>query len=551
MKIKELLVLLLLLTPAVLGLLHPGFFGASDDLHIAWLQQMEKTISLGQIPPRYVPDLSYGFGYPLFNFVFPLPFYLGEIFRLVGFSFTYSIKALFVVSLLGSGVAMFLLAKKLSNSLTGIAAAVLYVYTPYRSNDVYNRGALGESLAFIFMPLIIYAFVGLSQSKGFREMWRWVAIGGLSISGLILTHNIVSYMFLPLVFILGIFLFRKSLMRLLLVFLTGLLGSMYFWFPALVDSKLMHYETVFNFIDHFPTIRQLLTPYWGYGASVAGSYDTMSFFMGEVNILVIVLSFGFFLFSYKRLVARERLWWWWNMLIIGVSMVMMNYRSSYLWDHLPLIAYFQFPWRFLTVVTFATALLVVFISKFRFSRIIALLIIFLSIGLNYSRFEPHDYLLRNDDYFLGRYIPVPDPSELYKSLGEEYLRLPSTTKIRPLMLYPRIFPQNESIKVTELDSLTSIITTDSGIPMQLNYNKYNFPGWRGTIDGKLLPLTSGPPFGQIQFFVPSGTHTIRISFGETPLKVFFDIVSFGVMTGSLWYLVVEQRRRRKQVVLPN
>ena len=551
MKIKELLVLLLLLTPAVLGLLHPGFFGASDDLHIAWLQQMEKTISLGQIPPRYVPDLSYGFGYPLFNFVFPLPFYLGEIFRLVGFSFTYSIKALFVVSLLGSGVAMFLLAKKLSNSLTGIAAAVLYVYTPYRSNDVYNRGALGESLAFIFMPLIIYAFVGLSQSKGFREMWRWVAIGGLSISGLILTHNIVSYMFLPLVFIVGIFLFRKSLMRLLLVFLTGLLGSMYFWFPALVDSKLMHYETVFNFIDHFPTIRQLLTPYWGYGASVAGSYDTMSFFMGEVNILVIVLSFGFFLFSYKRLVARERLWWWWNMLIIGVSMVMMNYRSSYLWDHLPLIAYFQFPWRFLTVVTFATALLVVFISKFRFSRIIALLIIFLSIGLNYSRFEPHDYLLRNDDYFLGRYIPVPDPSELYKSLGEEYLRLPSTTKIRPLMLYPRIFPQNESIKVTELDSLTSIITTDSGIPMQLNYNKYNFPGWRGTIDGKLLPLTSGPPFGQIQFFVPSGTHTIRISFGETPLKVFFDIVSFGVMTGSLWYLVVEQRRRRKQVVLPN
>ena len=551
MKIKELLVLLLLLTPAVRGLLQPGFFGASDDLHIAWLQQMEKTISLGQIPPRYVPDLSYGFGYPLFNFVFPLPFYLGEIFRLVGFSFTYSIKALFVVSLLGSGVAMFLLAKKLSNSLTGIAAAVLYVYTPYRSNDVYNRGALGESLAFIFMPLIIYAFVGLSQSKGFREMWRWVAIGGLSISGLILTHNIVSYMFLPLVFILGIFLFRKSLMRLLLVFLTGLLGSMYFWFPALVDSKLMHYETVFNFIDHFPTIRQLLTPYWGYGASVAGSYDTMSFFMGEVNILVIVLSFGFFLFSYKRLVARERLWWWWNMLIIGVSMVMMNYRSSYLWDHLPLIAYFQFPWRFLTVVTFATALLVVFISKFRFSRIIALLIIFLSIGLNYSRFEPHDYLLRNDDYFLGRYIPVPDPSELYKSLGEEYLRLPSTTKIRPLMLYPRIFPQNESIKVTELDSLTSIITTDSGIPMQLNYNKYNFPGWRGTIDGKLLPLTSGPPFGQIQFFVPSGTHTIRISFGETPLKVFFDIVSFGVMTGSLWYLVVEQRRRRKQVVLPN
>ena len=61
--------------PAVWALLVPGFYGASDDLHIAWLQQMDKIIKMGQIPPRFVPDLSFGFGYPLFNFVFPLPFY--------------------------------------------------------------------------------------------------------------------------------------------------------------------------------------------------------------------------------------------------------------------------------------------------------------------------------------------------------------------------------------------------------------------------------------------------------------------------------------------
>ena len=152
MKIKELLILILLVIPATLSLFKPGFFGASDDMHIAWLQQIDQSIKEGQIPPRYVSDLSFGFGYPLFNFIFPLPYYLGEIFHLVGLSFTYSIKAVFIFSLFASALTMYFLAKKLSGKFIGMAAAVLYTYTPYRSTDIYSRGALGESLAFIFSP---------------------------------------------------------------------------------------------------------------------------------------------------------------------------------------------------------------------------------------------------------------------------------------------------------------------------------------------------------------------------------------------------------------
>ena len=79
--------------PAFWALFVPGFYGASDDIHIAWLYEFHKTAVAGQIPPRFVPDLSFGFGYPLFNFVFPLPFYIGEVFHLLGLSFVDSIKA--------------------------------------------------------------------------------------------------------------------------------------------------------------------------------------------------------------------------------------------------------------------------------------------------------------------------------------------------------------------------------------------------------------------------------------------------------------------------
>src|SRR3972149_4491785 len=94
------LIVLILSLPAIWALFVPGFFGASDDLHIAWLQQMDGAIRAGQFPPRFVPDLSFGFGYPLFNFVFPLPFYIGEALHLIGLSFVDAIKGVFLFSIM-------------------------------------------------------------------------------------------------------------------------------------------------------------------------------------------------------------------------------------------------------------------------------------------------------------------------------------------------------------------------------------------------------------------------------------------------------------------
>ena len=135
MKIKEILILLLLIVPASLALFHPGFFGVSDEMHVGWQQQMSQSIGQGQIPPRYADDLSFDFGYPLFNFISPLPYYLGEMFHLTGLSYVYSIKAIFIFSLFAGALAMYILSRHLSNGIIGMATAVLYTYTPYRSNE--------------------------------------------------------------------------------------------------------------------------------------------------------------------------------------------------------------------------------------------------------------------------------------------------------------------------------------------------------------------------------------------------------------------------------
>src|SRR3989304_7893353 len=69
------------------GLIGKGYFNMHDDLQIMRQLEMEKCFLDRQIPCRWVPDMGYGFGYPLFNFYPPLPYLVGQGIRLLGYSF--------------------------------------------------------------------------------------------------------------------------------------------------------------------------------------------------------------------------------------------------------------------------------------------------------------------------------------------------------------------------------------------------------------------------------------------------------------------------------
>jgi hypothetical protein len=513
-------IILFLSIPAVVALLVPGFYGASDDLHIAWLQQLDATIRTGQFPPRFVPDLSFGFGYPLFNFVFPLPFYIGEIFHLLGLSFVNSVKTVFLLSIPLSAYVMYRFLREHAGEWISLAGAIVYIYTPYRSTDIYIRGAFGEAVAFIFPPLIAWAISKVSKSKD----PKWIGILGLGVAGLILSHNIMAYMFIPFLIVFAFLIgFNK---KILYGFLSGLLISIYFWLPAIVESKLMKYDTVFNFVDHFPTIKQLITPYFGYGASVPGPYDGMSFFLGTVNIALIVTAFILF----KKLNKISI----WALGMIGISVFMMNFRSTLLWQNLPLVPYFQFPWRFLSLTTFATSILVISLDKFRFSKQIGMIIILAVIAINFSYFKPHDFLGRTDEYYLNRYIPVPIASAEYLKTGEEYLRLPKATEKRPTEISPD-------------KNLRSSFEINFNAPKTLDYYKYYFPGWEVKIDGKKIEAYAGKPYGQIEFNVPSGKHKVDIMFKETPFRNALNIISLLslIFIGVIIYDSIQENCERK------
>lgn len=521
----------LLLIPSVWALFVPGFFGASDDLHVAWLFEMDKIIKYGQIPPRFVPDLSFGFGYPLFNFVFPLPFYIGFIFHSLGLSFVDSIKAVFLLSIVLSSVSMYLLFFELTGSkLISLAGSLIYTYTPYRSTDLYVRGAIGECLSFIFFPLVTLSILKLTQSS--KNYLKWIGFGAISIAGLILSHNIATYMFLPFAILLSFVQIlqssnkRNSFIYILMTFFLGFLSSCYFTLPALLDSTFMKYDTVFQFIDHFPTLKQLITPYFGYGASVPGPYDGMSFFIGTINLtLTILFLFLFFKFR-ERLSKQLKTILFWALLVFVISIFFMNYRSSSLWYLIPLMPYFQFPWRFLMMTTFVTPLFLIILKGTKFETFFLKLLIALVLILNASFFKPHDFLGRFDDYYLRKYIPTPQTNKEYLTHQEEYLRLPKATLKRPNKLYPEAeILGGKILNLEKKNDLDMNLTTEETSSSALYINKYMFPGWIAYVDGNLTKVLTNPPLGRISLSLPPGKHSVALKFQETKLKIVWDILS--------------------------
>lgn len=173
---------------AIRPLFVSGFFLMHDDTQPARAHQMAKALSFGQFPVRWVPDLGYGFGYPIFNFYAPLPYYIGGAFHLLGFDLLSATKLMFVFGILLAGVGMYFLVRELAGETAGIVCSVLYMYAPYHAVNIYVRGAVGEFYAYGFLPFLLlgtYMIVKNCNLKG-------VVIASISFSCILLSHNILG-----------------------------------------------------------------------------------------------------------------------------------------------------------------------------------------------------------------------------------------------------------------------------------------------------------------------------------------------------------------------
>jgi len=526
------LIVLILVIPAAIPLLKGGFFHFSDEPHIADLYQMIRAIGSGQLPPRIAPDMSYGYGHPLFNFYYVLPFYLGSFIFGLTKSLIDSYKIITLITIPLSSVAMYYWLKQHTSKFLSVAGAILYVYTPYRAADLYVRGSLGENYAFIFFPLTAL-FVYKSINK--KDL-KFIGLLGLSVAALILSHNLSPIIFLPWLGLYALVLAWKkgikNILKPIYGMLLGLGASAYWWFPALIEKGLLVKQTLFPYIDHFPFIKQLIIPYWGYGSSVWGPTDELSFQIGVVNLILALLAGIWFL---RRKVKKNFSVTFLIICYFLSAVFLMNIRSNFLWKAFFLADYIQFPWRLLMITTFlSSSLVIVFNRKKLSSKILATSIVILSMLLTLNYFKPSEYYYPDDDYFLKRFFANrtiegerDNISDQYKHYSEDYLLLPLTVGERPSSL-PDAKIMSSDAEVVSIRKISAVnyeseIVADTDSHAAINF--YHFPGWQLKVDGEIVSAEILKPLGNMSVEIPPGTHTLSVEWKETPLRKAANVAS--------------------------
>lgn len=351
------------------------------------LTAFHQALRGGQFPVRWLPRLNHGYGYPVTNFLYPLPFYLAEPFYALTGNPATAIQIVMGLSVVSMAVGMYVFLSALITShhslitnhkfsvfsFPSFVGSAAYVYSPYVAFNLYQRGSLGELVAMGIAPWVFWAV-----NRG-----QWL-LGSIALSGLILSHNVVAILFFPLILLFMLLKiiqkkrdFRLSLATYYLLLTTLALGaSAFFWLPALAELRYVRASTIV--VSDFQN--EYLSPDVAFKR--AGHLSTVA--------------------------------------NLGFPLYFLTDASRGFWETFPILQVIQFPWRLLSVFSFTGAVITAAIlSQMRRMKAMAVVLgaVVILVSFQSSRYfyqpltinhQPSSYYETNDDTTTVRaeYTPI-------------------------------------------------------------------------------------------------------------------------------------------------
>jgi len=514
---------------------HDGHF------HLIRLAEFDRSFKAGMIPPRWAPGLANGLGTPVFNYFYPLIYYLGEGLHLLGFSFISSLKLVTAFSCFFSFFFSFLFFKLFFTALPSFLGASLVAYAPYNFLNLFVRGDFSEALAFSLLPAVFWASAKTIIDKK-RTYYFLLAtfLWGL----IILSHNIVALLataWLIIFLLLVLIRDKQGAQKTIFIFFLSLALSAFFWIPALGEMEYVHlaYDEVFSWWDHFPTLRQLIYSPWGFGNSFPGPGDLMSFQIGLPH-LFLSLSAGI-LFLIQLFKSKKNFWKSRKNLAIfffvfsSLTFVfLMNYRSSFFWQTVPFLSRVQFPWRLLGFLNFSLCFLITFFLEELLSsgkkKIVLPFVFLLFAGIFLAYF---DYT-RSESYLSER--EILDSREAGGTTTSYNEALPIWV---PKDDYQKIDLAN-TIGCRDF-SCEEKVSFDQ--EKEIVFRKFYFPSWQGKIDDFPLKLYPQEKTGLIAAQVPAGNHQVRIEWGRTNLEKAADYISLASLIFLFSFVAISKKKK--------
>lgn len=509
-------------------LLRPGYFSMMDDMHVFRLEQFDSCLKDGQIPCRFIQDGGMGYGYPLFNYYSPLAYSTAEVFHLLGFSLINSLKITFALCHLIGVFGIYFFASLFWGSYGGFISAVIFLLAPYQATDAFVRGALSELLAINIIPWIFYFLTNfINKNKN-----KLLLI--ISLSALLLSHNLTSLAIAPVLIIYSLFLLFKnkklnfkSIIKLSLPVLIAIGITSFFILPALFEKNLVTVETMtqgyFYYIIHFATLNQLfISRFWGFGASLWGPIDDMAFQIGIIQWLLPLLSIFFLFFKKNKKHLKISILFF---LVFLFSIFLTHNKSTFIWQALPFMPFYQFPWRFLSIAIFASSFIagsIIFLVKKKYKILLIVVISLITILLNFSYFKED--------------IWYPNLTDSQKLSSAEITRQSGAGLKDYWPKFSQNFPTEFAPKEPIVDGdavvknylrksnkviLDVIVKSDTKITIPLVY----FPNWQLFINGQSSDFEINKDLGLIEFNLNPGQYSVLLELSNTPIRTVANLIT--------------------------
>jgi len=552
--------------------LHAGFPYTNDgENHLARFANYVLALRERQFPPRFAPNLFNHYGYPVFDFNYPLGNILSVPFSVVHVEYETTFKILVAAAVIFGLMGVFCWLRKFGASRFGaIFGMILFGFNPYLFNLILYRGDIGEILALGVFPWLFWAVEVLrevkpaaqsNQKKMFQRFWLLFLVG-LFVT-FFLAHNIAAVFGIPFVLLYALLRFGNDIKKwrwFSVILIASFALTLWFWLPALLEKSVTVLDQMSansELYNHFPTLPQLLFAPLQFGFSYVGNIDSLSFSLGLAQVVSVFVATAFLMkyfaqffvrkdpvaktFSNKEVTVAVLMLVSWLLVLFQLQLTQPIWTIFF-----PITKYLQFPWRltmFWEVLILPIAAWI-FDSLSRNWRLTLSVVLLLQISA-FWRLKPVDYFHHDTidyDFF----------SQSTSTSNEDRVRAFTFEDLSQWKPAPTALTGSANFTVQIWRGSNRTYTATVTQPATIVEQTMNFLGWQTWVTPLNAPsskafqakyVDSSKIGGRIAYTLPAGTFKVHTVFTEwTPARMIGDGVTLiTLLLVILWFTGIPQK----------
>lgn len=521
---KTILILIGIMLVSSMWLITKGMPYAHDiEFHYGRIIGLSRSIKSGNFI-ALIHDFYYGYGYATGIFYSNFYFYIPAILNVIGFSYLSSLKVLYLLINVFTTLSIYFCLKSITkDKKLSIIGTILYMFSNYRLVDIYPRGAMGEMLSFMIIPIVL---LGIYEIV-FRDYKKWY-IFTISFVGLLLCHLITTFLVAVFIFIFILCNYKKFIEdknRIKYLIISGIIGLLLgsFFLLPIIEQKINGNINIFvgnsYFLpqDNIVNIKNFLVP--------------TGFFNTNLGIVLILLLPIRLLVKNKKVKKNDRdLLKYADIFYILGIIAWISTTKIFPWKVFGnSLGFIQFPWRLLIISTpFLVFSYIIYFKLIDNKKLLKYTYIFIIlISLSEVLLYSVQYGLRNKSYDLKT---TEIGTEEYLLYGTDTDKLDKDMKVLITNNHINMVHKRNGLSYEIVYSSNNYKNTYIEVPL------FNYLGYKASGDAKLVNGDNN----LIRLELTKETGRINVYYEYTIIQKMSYIVSFVTALGLFIYLKKER-----------